>query len=103
MTAGSRNEWWERETLKERKLMQECMIELADPIGTWVFNSHEAAEKSQEMHIKTILLGQEREIYPAASICLWSRAVVGQSLNSPVLWVVHKYVNWFFSRRNKKF
>lgn len=69
--------------LKERKLMQECMIELADPIGTWVFNSHEAAEKSQEMHIRTILPGQEREIYPAASISLWSSAVVGQCLNSP--------------------
>lgn len=71
--------------LKEGELIQECTIELADAIGTWVFNSHEAAEKSRKMHIRTIFLEQEREIYPAVSISLWSSTVMGQHLNSPVL------------------
>lgn len=71
--------------LEEGELTQECTIELVNPIDTWVFSSHEAAEKSHEMHIRTIFLGQESEIYPAASISLWSSTVTGQSLHSPVL------------------
>lgn len=72
--------------LKEGKLMQERRIELAIATGTYlVFNSHEATEKPYKTHIRTIFLGQEKEIYPFASISLWSNVVTGQDVNSPVL------------------
>lgn len=42
-------------------------------------DSHGAAEKPYEMHIKTIFPEQERKIYPATSIFLQSKGPTGQN------------------------
>lgn len=73
---GSRTEGRDSEMMTEREPMQECIMELAHAIGTWVFDSRGTADKPNEMHIRTIFLEQDKELYSSTSMSLWSKGRV---------------------------
>lgn len=75
--------------------MQECFMELINAMGTWFLWE---AENPYEVHIRTIFLEQEWEIYPPTSMVLWSNLPTGQNGNSLYFCVVCMNFKGFFSR-----
>lgn len=95
---GNRKKGWKSEVEKGGEPMQECIMELINATGIWVFDSCGTAENPYEIHIRTIFLEQEGEIHPPTSMFLWSKLPTGQGGNSLYFWVVCVNFKEFFSR-----